>query len=371
MHKPDDERGGLPSASAWRRFELCAGSYQLGLEAERLGQEAHKSSPDAVSGTRIHAKLAGQEVELSESEAQSAGFLRERADDQVQRIFGDITPERITEKRLWLELNGERALSGQFDRVSYTQSLALVQDFKTGWTEPDPAEQNAQMRVLAVLVALAKPTLEEVIVQIVSGPFGISEARYTMRELSVAYDDIVATLHRINTEDAAFNPSPEACKHCPAALICQALKNTIGLVAKVQLSQLPDGERAAKLLDEVELIQGHIDEIKAYYAGRLTEDPTYELPGWAMVPGASVREVTDWEKALAKLGGYVEKEALWGAAAYRIAELEKALAKAQNIKLKDAKTKFNEILNGLINFKENKPSLKRVKGQPMVASLEG
>jgi hypothetical protein len=157
-------------------------------------------------------------------------------------------------------------------------------------------------------------------------------------------------------------------------LICQAvkdIKDTIGPVAKAQLSQLPDGARAAKLLDEVELIQGHIDEIKAYYAGRLLDDPTYELPGWAMVPGATTREVTDWDKALARLGEHLDKEALNGAAAYRIGELEKSLAKAQKIKLKDAKSRFNQILDGLISFKENKPSLKRVKGEPMVASLEG
>jgi hypothetical protein len=84
----DDERQGLPSASSWRRYELCHGSYQLGLEAKRLDQEAHKYSQDAESGARIHAHLAGEKVELSESEAKTAGFLAERAQEQVERIFG-------------------------------------------------------------------------------------------------------------------------------------------------------------------------------------------------------------------------------------------------------------------------------------------
>lgn len=83
----EDERAGLPSGSDWHRFELCAGSYQLAQEAKRLGQEAHRTSLEAASGTKIHAWLAGLDVELTESEATSAQFLRERADDQVRRIF--------------------------------------------------------------------------------------------------------------------------------------------------------------------------------------------------------------------------------------------------------------------------------------------
>ena len=99
-----DERRGLPSASSWRRYELCPGSWALEQEAKRLGQEAHKSSPAAARGTQIHAYLAGEKVELSEADQKTAGFLKERAEEQVKRIFGDSQVNVLKEKRLWLKL---------------------------------------------------------------------------------------------------------------------------------------------------------------------------------------------------------------------------------------------------------------------------
>ena len=100
----DDERKGLPSASSFRRYELCAGSWQLEQEAKRIGQEAHKSSPAATRGTQIHAYLAGEKVELSLADQKTADFLKERAEEQVKRIFGDSQVNVLKEKRLWLKL---------------------------------------------------------------------------------------------------------------------------------------------------------------------------------------------------------------------------------------------------------------------------
>src|SRR5258708_26003909 len=86
----NDERMGLPSASSFRRLELCPGSFQLSLKAEELGQVAHSApSPYAESGTRIHACLADEQVEISSDELQTAEFLLERAIEERLRIFVD------------------------------------------------------------------------------------------------------------------------------------------------------------------------------------------------------------------------------------------------------------------------------------------
>jgi PD-(D/E)XK nuclease superfamily len=143
-----DERLGRPSASSWRRYELCAGSWQLETEARQLGQAAHETSPAAQRGSLIHAYLAGvvdedgTEIKLDESERQTADFLQERATEQVKRIFGDEPTLELAEKRLWLTVGGRKAASGRFDRVIYTPTVALVQDFKTGWSEPDPPSKT-------------------------------------------------------------------------------------------------------------------------------------------------------------------------------------------------------------------------------------
>jgi hypothetical protein len=98
----NDERAGLPSASSWSRYERCAGSYQLEIEAKRLGQSVDRPTRWSASGTKIHAWLAGEKTELSESELKTAKFLQERAQEQVERIFQGKSYKVLKEKRLWL-----------------------------------------------------------------------------------------------------------------------------------------------------------------------------------------------------------------------------------------------------------------------------
>ena len=368
----NDERKGLPSGSGWRSYELCSGKFQLEQEAARIGQSAHLESEDAARGDRIHARLAGQKLELVETEATTAAKLKKRAEWQVELIFEDQPYEQMRERRLWLYLEDKPALSVRFDLVTYTPELALVQDYKCGFREPDPAEDNAQLKVLAVLVALNLRTVKEVIVQIVSGPYGVTEARYSMADLSAAYEDIVRTLKAINAPDAPFNPTPEACKYCGAKLICQAVQDkVVQPLARLQMSALPaDGPLAAKLLDEVEIMAGLLKEIKKFYAAKFEEDPAYTIPGYAMVPGNTIREVTDWDAARARLAEYLDINEIKSAADYRLGELEKSLGKVLKLKSKPLKDRMNEILQGLYVEKQNSPSLKRVKSEPKIAALE-
>ena len=234
----DDERKGLPSASPWASYELCAGKFQLEQEAKRLGQEAHRQSEDAASGKRIHARLAGEQVELSESEATTAAFLKERGDWQIERIFGTQPYRQLREKRLWLHLDGKPAMSGRFDVVSYTNELALVQDYKTGFRER-PAEDNAQLKCLAVLIAVNLPTVKQVVCQIISGPFGCTEVVYDIAALSAAYDDILSTLKAIHAPDAPLVPGVFQCRHCAAAIICQPCRDLFSPPTKFQIARLP------------------------------------------------------------------------------------------------------------------------------------
>jgi hypothetical protein len=373
MTKSQEERLGLPSASSWRRYELCAGSWQLEGEAKQLGQLAHETSPAAERGSLIHAYLAGDvdedgtEIKLDESEQQTADFLQERATEQVKRIFSE-EPLELAEKRLWDPL---KRFSGRFDRVIYTPSIALVQDFKTGWSEPDAADQNSQMKVLAVLVALHMPRmLREVVVQIISGPFGVKEARYDLAALAKAYNEILATLRTLQDPLAPLSPSPEACRYCPAINVCQAVKNSILAIAvKTQVSPLPGGESGSKLLDELEVVQGFIDTARQHYREQLFQDPSYDLPGWSLIPGAIRREVTDWEIARQRLAEWLDLEEINGAANYRLGDLERALGKKLKLRGPDLKQRVNEILQGLIEEKQNAASLKRVKGEPKLATL--
>jgi CRISPR/Cas system-associated exonuclease Cas4 (RecB family) len=313
----------------------------------------------------------GKEIVLTDTEEATVNFLQERAQGEVQRIFGEEPTQELNEQRLWLTLNGQRVASGRFDRVVYTATTALVIDFKTGFSEPDPAEQNAQIKVLAVLVALHLPrTLREVVVQVISGPYGVTEARYDYPALAKAYDDILRTLKAIQNPLAPLNPSPEACRYCPAAMICQPCRDLLSPPTKFQVATLPeDPERAAKLLDEITILESAFEAVKKYYAERLSTDPAYRISGWGMMPGAVRREVTDWETARRRLAEWLDLSEIEAASNYRLGDLERALGKKLGLRGKELKERMNAILQGLVDERPNAASLKRVKGKPQLFEM--
>jgi hypothetical protein len=254
------------------------------------------------------------------------------------------------------------ALSGQFDALYYNETTALVIDYKSGFSEPDPAEINAQLKVLAVLAALHLPQVIEVYAQIISGPYGVTEARYTIQELAHAYNEILDTLRAIHAESAPFSPSVSACKWCPGSNICQAIKNLTAPIARLQLNKLPlESDRAGRLLDEIEILRGHFEEIEKFYYNYLSDNPSAHIKNYALVPNAPRREIIDIENTKKRLAEFLDPAELDQASSLKIGDLEKLFGKKAKLKGAAVRQEFNKLLHGLITEKVPDPSLKRVK----------
>lgn len=99
----DPERRNQPSASGFFRLEKCPGSFHLIQQARELGQAAFQSSADADRGTRIHAWVAGEPVQLTTEELDTTSQLQARADEQIRLIFQDEPYSELKEKRVWLQ----------------------------------------------------------------------------------------------------------------------------------------------------------------------------------------------------------------------------------------------------------------------------
>jgi hypothetical protein len=357
---PLDERMGLPSASNWHRYELCSGSYQLSQEAKKLGQEANKTSHYAESGLRVHRALEGQQVDdLTEEEADIAEKLIKSAQEEIERIFGDRAKYANIkrEQRLWIRYKGSKAASGRADLIAVVNQTALIIDYKPSWTKPEPAALNAQLRLLAVALAVENPFLAQVIVQI-HAPYGVSEHQYGKAELRDAWESIIKTISAINAPAASFSPSITACRYCPALNICQAARDVAGKVAKLQTSVLPDGERASEILDECELVVALISSIREHYYGQLLS-PGYKIPNWGLAPGRKVRELTSMALAKERLGAEIDINQIDGLASYSVPALEKLVAKRFAIPAKEASVKLAELLGDCLNIKQEKDVLKR------------
>jgi hypothetical protein len=85
-------RGGWPSASAIENLALCPGSFtaQKDIKEEQM-------SFAALTGTRIHSYLEGDEIILNEGEMRIAEELAAKREYLVAQIFPTLKKEDINQ----------------------------------------------------------------------------------------------------------------------------------------------------------------------------------------------------------------------------------------------------------------------------------
>jgi hypothetical protein len=133
-------------------------------------------------------------------------------------------------------------------------------------------------------------------------------------------------------------------------------------LAAQEISSLPpDGPKAAEILDLVAILENQFAEIRKYYA-KIVQERADAIPGYAMVPGPAKRVISDWEAASARLGAYLEPVIVKEAQSFRLGQLETALGDKLGLSAKDARARFNLLLEGLIEWKSPAPTLKRTRG---------
>lgn len=297
-----DERNGLPSASGLERIALCPGSWQIESQCPR-----DEGGEDAASGTRIHAWLAGEQVELSEDEASIAEKCREQASSLIA-----AGSTKSIEQRLWYaDKSGSILYSGQADIIARIGDSALIVDYKTGRGAVAASPENIQLRALAVLVKHNFPDVQHVSVAIIQ-PLARKEpvvCEYGPEELEQAEKQILSILETAQRPDAPLIPSEPACKYCRAKTICPALRKTITTpeiedmnnaktVMAASSASLTPADLGELVAHKVPLARMLCDALEKEAMSRLCKDPE-SVPGLAL--DTETPRVTDsvklWERS--------------------------------------------------------------------------
>ena len=233
----NDERKGCPSASSFKRYADCPGSFTLGNAAP-----PEPPSPGASRGTRVHGGLSGEIklAELSPDELQTVEEMRIQEEillDQFTREGWKV--ESMTqEKRLWEDASESR-WSGKADKVFIMQNDekirgALVIDYKsTRYTES--AEENLQLAALAVLIDCDQSRSVEMVHVALVYPDGFDQAVYDVDGLDEAAEKCKALVDSITiTHTETRIPSQGACKWCKAKSICPEAKGQLNGLVRVE-----------------------------------------------------------------------------------------------------------------------------------------
>jgi hypothetical protein len=365
----NDPRLGLPSASSTARLAACPRSFQM----ERGLPD--NSTTDSERGTRIHAAYAGEPVTLEPEEhdlLESIQRLEFAALGQwaamIEAKQDEWAVKEMREWRMWLlNSQGDKLFSGQADVVHVVGRDALVLDAKTGRGDVPKADENLQLRALAVLLHEQFPGLQTVTVGIiaplVSGQ--VMLCQYDKGSLEMAKAELLKILSAATSQHAELNAG-DHCKYCKAASQCPAVHKEVETLSALTIHQTGLSicdEDIAHLRDKCGPAKKMIAAIEAEAFRRAQADPE----GWRSKFGYEIKEGAG-KRAVQDVGMVTERLYALGAdwptitkaCGITIKSVQAIARAATGAKGKGLNAKVDEVLSGAVFVKKSKPSLCKV-----------
>jgi hypothetical protein len=159
------------------------------------------------------------------------------------------------------------------------------------------------------------------------------------------------------------DPVPgDHCHFCPARLICGAAKDQASQAMLAKVVELPLGDQAARLLDDIKRAQALFKEVEAFYKRVLEETPG-AVPGWALEPGYARREIADTVALHEHTADLFTTEEFLSACSVSVPQIEKIWAKKNAVPVTRAREPFKKFLGALLTEKRSAPSLTRVNNR--------
>ena len=360
------DRHNLPSASGAERYSLCRASF---LMDEKYGEHIDDTA-EASMGTRIHARLAGENIELTAAEetiAERATYIEATA---LLEYFTDSPYSRVREERLWYRdpLTLTRSWSGQPDLVAIeaefgSKARAAVVDYKSLWGQHTEAPSNLQLRCLAVLVAV-EYGVENVRVILVQ-PNGwpkYTVGDYGPTELRQAEDEIAALMEDVQREGHSRTPSAKACRYCRARHVCPeaiAAASAVTTLPREGTEIALPPEAIAAFLDRIPLVESVVEAVKAK-AKRMLEADANAIPGWRLKPGTEREKITDIGTVFSRFtdaGG--TQEQFTQAVSITKSALTETVRSVTGLKGKALNAKIANIVAGCVTTTTTAPSLEK------------
>jgi CRISPR/Cas system-associated exonuclease Cas4 (RecB family) len=349
------ERNSKISGSNISALAKCPGKFNL-----EKGLPEQPAGPAAEMGTRIHAYLAGEEIQLSHEELEIADSCKKFYLDAIEAInAGEIT-KTIIEQRYWYDEDW----SGAIDRIDFIgDQVAIVTDYKTGRIAQGKASENLQLRSYSVLVKKHFPGLKTIYVAVVQPMTSIPVTITQYDEADLAYSDaeIKGIIQAAYAPDAPRNPSPYACKYCRAKAICPEAQGEVKAMVKVDTAIVPQltNDQLSDYLQKVEILEPLFEAFRTEAKERMKSGQV--IDGYELKPGRITRSIEDNDAVVAALAGTLSTAAILCSAKISVPMLEKQFAAATGLKQKEAKTELERVLNDRIVSKVSEPVMTRTK----------
>ena len=341
-------------ASNIQRAYLCPPSVWRELDAPKLPREAQ-----AQDGVNYHSLV--EEYWHSGTEAYGTGLGCVWA---VVKMLKELMAEHGCDT-----ITFEQQLRSHIlNRNCYLDALltgpedaAVVVDFKF-WRNKMPFDAAHDAQLLTYVLALAHdcPMLQKV-VAVRFHPFMWDEGRVTAVEYVAPFDEWESRLHKImdrSNADSPAVPGDYQCKYCRAKSVCPEWLEWANNYLPTTISNNLPAAQVADLLayrDRVKMMASVMSEVEKM--ARQLLEAGEDVPGYVLKEGKKRRSIPDAQMAFERLSSVMSSDGFAAACTVSQAKLAKAFKALTGLNRKAAEERLAELLDGVIELKQDRPSV--------------
>ena len=362
-------RLGLPSASGAKRRRACLGSFLM--ESATAPEDYPVLDPSLTmseEGDLLHESWESDDPSKLSADQKSTYYHGKRLRSEAITIAEEEGLEQpwstIKEKRVWLTLDGERALSGRFDELITDEKHMLVMDWKAGWLGAGDASENPQLLELALILYFNFPEVEWIMVALLQPKLPKEEQLtywiWKAAELKKEMHKLIEHLYQIHEPDNDLNQG-DWCKYCKALRVCPMHNRVISEIDQKQyLSKVPD----VRQLNIYKAVERFIAQQRLAAVNALMNDPD-AIPGVTLNKPRVTRKY-DSAEVIKRLLNHLDDgtplidstDDLIDHVDITITQLNSIIREKLELKGANVNKKVNEIFGDLFTESQSRPSLK-------------
>lgn len=294
-------------ASASSRWIACPASARLSEgvpfepsgEAAQIGTAIHALAEKCFgTGEKADAYL-GAKVEGITMTQENIEFAQAHI-DHITNLKSELGAVKV-EQYVTVIDDADIKLGGTADVIGFGNGILEIADLKTGRVYVDADSSQMKIYALGTLAKIKSKPVETIRLSIIQPHSGDTRTHtMTVDELiQWRNETLLPAIMEASNKDAQPKPSSNACRYCPAKVICPAQTKALELIpVKLDVKTLAP-EVVSDLLARADMVEDFIAALRKH-ATKVLEDGGV-LSGWQLSPKRATRKWIDEAAAVVAL----------------------------------------------------------------------
>ena len=291
------------SASRWiacpASVRLSEGvPYEPAGEAAQIGTAIHALAEKCFATGEAADAYLGKSVEGITMTQENVEFAQAHL-DHITNLKSELGAVKVEQYVTVIDDTNVK-LGGTADVIGFGNGILEIADLKTGRGYVDADSEQMKIYALGTLAKIKKPVemVRLSIIQPHSGP--TRTVSMTVNQLNTWRDEVLIPAIEESTKiDAQPKPSSNACRYCPAKVICPAQTKALELIPIKLDVKLLEPQVVSDLLARADMVEDFIAALRKH-ATKVLEDGGV-LSGWQLSPKRATRKWIDEAAAVAAL----------------------------------------------------------------------